>query len=719
MSIQKNKIEYLSVKEIAHILAISPQGMHKRLNNPKYNYKYRINNGNGGKRYEILISSLEPELREKVFKYFDDGDCNAGGEPKTSQSARLSLDLDLHRSSDSHGGKDSADNTFHNNAPFSLEFTSKPLLGETKAAELPALVLFPLKSAAKPVIPDNAKKIALAKFDVVRLWEEFRADKKDKKKADESFIAAFNSGVVSAYLLDITGKTTIKSLYRWSKLLKDNDNSYLALINGYNYTGESELKTSLTDFEKETFIKLYFNDGKMNLGSAYYLLKCAFEQKGLEVKSIATYRRFLSYIKRNHNDFNVLSREGEKAFKDNVMSYVRRDIDNLNPGDALVADGNKLDFQVINPYTGKPTRASLIVFLDWASFDVAGFEIMPTENTQGISSALRNAILNMGKIPKHVYIDNGRAFKGKYFTGCNDFKEANLRGVYEALGIKLTVAKAYNGRAKVVERFFNEFVKSCPPLVSSYVGNCIQNKPAHLLRNEKFHKKLHENDEIPTIEKAKEIINAWLEFYRQKCKKRSGLTIKEYVEKYKGEGVNPDLLDELLMVSAIRTVNRSTIRLFNREYESPALFGKTGKFLVKYSMNDISQIKVYSIKGEYVGIAKAIQTVKAFCETQEDLYSLREELKKQKAQMNFTKKKTRALIGKRGFKGIDFLPVFGEACGVIENAVVLPVQPSTGLPVSAPAPHKKAVGAENLLITRSDDDMKITIFEKLPERGEF
>lgn len=42
---------------------------------------------------------------------------------------------------------------------------------------------------------------------------------------------------------------------------------------------------------------------------------------------------------------------------------------------------------------------------------------MLEENTQNIASALRNAILNLGKIPKFVYLDNGRAFRGKYFMG--------------------------------------------------------------------------------------------------------------------------------------------------------------------------------------------------------------------------------------------------------------------------------------------------------------
>ena len=68
-----------------------------------------------------------------------------------------------------------------------------------------------------------------------------------------------------------------------------------------------------------------------------------------------------------------------------------------------------LNFQVINPFTNRPARAVLAGFLDWKSGALIGYEIMMTENTQCIASALRNAIINLGMIPKVVYQDNGRA----------------------------------------------------------------------------------------------------------------------------------------------------------------------------------------------------------------------------------------------------------------------------------------------------------------------
>ena len=67
---------------------------------------------------------------------------------------------------------------------------------------------------------------------------------------------------------------------------------------------------------------------------------------------------------------------------------------------------------------------------------------MLEENTQAITSALRNSIINLGKIPRICYQDNGKAFKGKYFTG--DFKESGINGLFNKLNIMPVFAQPYN-----------------------------------------------------------------------------------------------------------------------------------------------------------------------------------------------------------------------------------------------------------------------------------
>ena len=121
--------------------------------------------------------------------------------------------------------------------------------------------------------------------------------------------------------------------------------------------------------------------------------------------------------------------------------------------DVLVADGHRLSFQILNPFTGKPARTILLGFLDWKSGYLCGYDIILEEDTQSIASALHNSIINLKAIFKIVYQDNGRTFNVKYFFN-TDFRESDFLGLYGRLGIKVVFAKPYNARAKVIERFF-------------------------------------------------------------------------------------------------------------------------------------------------------------------------------------------------------------------------------------------------------------------------
>ena len=330
--------EYLSIKTIAELTNVNSRTLQRRCESGKYQTR-KVNAGGGksGLKYEILFSSLESELQHKII---------VNSMANTTQGGNFT------------------DEHLHDNAPVSLDFIFDTSIhrGAIEKTCAPISLNFNNNiSNNKPVIPQEAKKLALVKVDIISHWQNFRKDKKNKKEADKDFVIAFNKGLISETLLNSIDKISIRSLQRWNKTLNENKGDYHSLINSYNYTGESELNTSLTDFEKQEFIKLYYNDAQFNLASAYNILKYKFNQNGLEIKSLSTFRRFVEYIKRNHNDFNILSRNGEKALKDKVVPYIKRDTSDFEVGDVLVADGNKLDFMIINPFSGKPSRATMVV----------------------------------------------------------------------------------------------------------------------------------------------------------------------------------------------------------------------------------------------------------------------------------------------------------------------------------------------------------------------
>ena len=285
---------------------------------------------------------------------------------------------------------------------------------------------------------------------------------------------------------------------------------------------------------------------------------------------------------------------------------MKRDASLLEVGDILVADGHKLAFQVINPFTGKPCRATLVGFLDWKSTALVGYEIMLEENTQCIASALRNSIINLDMIPKVVYQDNGRAFRAKYFTDDKGFSELGFQGLYSKLGIETVFARPYNARAKVIERFFKEFQEGFEKLLPSYIGSSIQNKPAYMMRNEKFHKNLH-NEFIPTIEETIKMINMWLSFKNsQPCPNAPDKTVTEVLSERKRQNIDINTLDDLMLATEVKTIQRNGIRFLNCDYFDERLYGFKSKVLIKYNIFDLTSIKVYTPKGEYLCTAERV-----------------------------------------------------------------------------------------------------------------
>ena len=452
--------------------------------------------------------------------------------------------------------------------------------------------------------PEKSKKIALARLDLLNQWKEFRRKSDNKLQADYDFVNLHNTS--NSYLFEILGKISRGTLHRWKSALNGTED-YTKLIPQYKYAKVDEYRTCLTDEEIKIFMGLLLHPNRLCIGKAIALTKYKLQQQGQSyIPADITFRKYANWFKKNNYDKWILARDGEKALSDKVEPYIKRDASLLEVGDILVADGHKLAFNVINPFTGKPTRATLVGFLDWKSTALVGYEIMLEENTQCIASALRNSIINLDMIPKIVYQDNGRAFRAKYFTDDKGFTELGFQGLYSKLGIETVFARPYNARAKVIERFFKEFQEGFEKLLPSYVGSSIDNKPASLMRNEKLHKQIH-NDYIPTLDETIKMIDMWLNFKNsQPCPNAPDKTIAGVLESRKQQNVNINLLDDLMLATAVKTIQRNGIRFLNCDYFDERLYGFKSKVLIKYNLFDLTSIKVYTTKGEYLCTAERV-----------------------------------------------------------------------------------------------------------------
>ena len=452
--------------------------------------------------------------------------------------------------------------------------------------------------------PEKSKQIALARLDVIHKWLEFRKKSQNKLQTDYDFVKLHNTS--NSHLFEILGKISRGSLHRWYSMLNGTED-YTKLLPQYKYSGVNEYRTVLNDEEIKIFMGLLLHPNRVSIGKAIALTKYKLHEQGQSfIPADITFRRYAKWFKDNNYDKWILARDGEKALSDKVEPYIKRDASLLEVGDVLVADGHKLAFQVINPFTGKPCRATLVGFLDWKSTALVGYEIMLEENTQCIASALRNSIINLDMIPKVVYQDNGRAFRAKYFTDDKGFTELGFQGLYSKLGVETVFARPYNARAKVIERFFKEFQEGFEKLLPSYIGSSINNKPAYMMRNEKLHKSWHAYC-VPTIEETIKMIDMWLNFKNsQPCPNTPDKTIAEVLSERKRQNIDINTLDDLMLATEVKTIQRNGIRFLNCDYFDERLYGFKSKVLIKYNLFNLTSIKVFTPKGEYLCTAERV-----------------------------------------------------------------------------------------------------------------
>lgn len=480
--------------------------------------------------------------------------------------------------------------------------------------EINALVPAQPRLVSTEPTTEGQKKAALAKADLLRLYMQALAAAPWGKQgqAREDFITAYNSGLAWPVLFAAIGATSWKTIEGWKIKLKNSGSDALQLADrrGYHKRG----CTGLTQLQTDLLLRCALNPNKPRIAEAIRMAHAVMNTKGIENgHSAATYRRWLTnWIERNYHIW-IFNREGAKAWNDKCAFYLERDYSLINVGDVIVADGHTLNFEVINPWTGKAKRMTLILFLDMKSSMPLGWEIMPTEDTAAISSALRRAILALGKMPQVVYLDNGRAFKSRFFAGSSNFDEAGFEGLYARLGIKTIFAWPYHGQSKTIERFFGTFAE-LERWAPTYTGTSIETKPPRTMRGERLHRKLHEQSTgglVLTLEQAHRAIAAWFDTYAERPQRGhlDGQAPLELFLEGRGPGANREELTWLMMSQEIKTIHQNGITFHGQNYYAPALHQRRHPVVIRYDLQDLSTIYIFETSGEYLCAAEPVDKV--------------------------------------------------------------------------------------------------------------
>ena len=516
---------------------------------------------------------------------------------------------------------------------------------------------FPISIIPKKYIDLGLFRAELViEFNNEREWakenrELLKAQGKTVVEHLEEWLERYNNRLVLPHVYNVNGPVKdVKTLYKWAAKYKK-----------WGFTGicgwsPREKVEPVNETVKKALLSILLHPNRVSPASAARTVKEEFEKRGIPCPSEKSMLRWIEGFKKRNNAVWVLARKGQKALKDKNAPYVMRNWSALSVGDLLIADGHRLDFPIINPYTGKPKRMTMVMFYDAASRFPVGWEIMPEENIQCVHSALWNAIITLGKIPKWVLLDNGKAFKARVFTGKLkdvDFEKTGMKGLYEQLGIKVHFAKPYEPQVKTIERFFNSF-NEIERMIPAYTGASPVDRPAIYKRNEKALQKIYAKDGVRlfTVEEVNSIFAWWIQ---EKYGKRphAGLNGRKPLEVFlegRGKGINLEEFADRFLMEKKCAVRNSMISLFSGlglYYFHPALYNISGKVRVRFTLSNLERVYLYDEDGVYLGMAQVEDAVSAFYKVsgdEKDYEAVKQKIKRKESLLKASKKELKRIL---------------------------------------------------------------------------
>lgn len=179
----------------------------------------------------------------------------------------------------------------------------------------------------------------------------------------------------------------------------------------------------------------------------------------------------------------ILLRDGREALE-RVYPAQERDRSAIEVMGAWNADGHRADVMVRWP-DGETARPIILGFQDVRSGKIVSHRVDRTENQDQVRLAFAQAVERYGA-PDHCYLDNGRAFASKWFTGGSKWRfrfkvrEEDTAGLLIQLGVTVHWTTPYHGQSKPIERAWRDLAENVsrhPAFEGAYLGNSTSTKP--------------------------------------------------------------------------------------------------------------------------------------------------------------------------------------------------------------------------------------------------
>jgi putative transposase len=460
-------------------------------------------------------------------------------------------------------------------------------------------------------------------------------------------------------LYRLRGHRSERALRLWLETYLESNCDMYALI----HRGRNEIRgRKVTYAEQNYLLSLLLSPKRIKVYTAVQNLKSMERLHLLESPSgIKTLQRWCQDWAADNPAVWAQARNGSKFVSEHIIKSIIRDDSLLNVGDVWVADGHKLAFDVVNPTTGRPVRMLLILVIDWASRYPVGASLAVTEDSQHICVAFRNGFLNAYQpgrehenplpayavLPKHVYLDNGKAFRSKLFNEKWEDHDlaTELGGIFPRLGIGVTFAEAYNARAKIIERFFHTMQEQFERFIGTFRGASIADKPATLMRNEKWAKKVFEGTP-PTVEETMAMIGFYIrhvygETPHGGLQGRTPFAVYSSASVPAERRVDPANLNFMMLTAERKRVRNEGIRLNHCLYWHDSLVDHIGQpVVIRFDYADARWILVYSQQDRFICQAELRRAQHPFIKLDPDNPTAHKELQREYQEIKRLQKQT-------------------------------------------------------------------------------
>ncbi|MBP5531580.1 MAG: Mu transposase C-terminal domain-containing protein [Lentisphaeria bacterium] len=362
------------------------------------------------------------------------------------------------------------------------------------------------------------------------------------------------------------------------------------------------------------FYGMFLNQNRLPLAQAYKL--AARKMKELDptvpVPSICAARLAASRL---DPAAVILAREGESAFKNRCMDFIRRDWTDVAPGECVIGDSRTFDTRVRIWDDGKQAwigvRPTITGLLDARSWFFGAYWITAEPVNAGtLIDTLALYLHNTGGVPpRYAYFDNGKDYTARGYS--TPFEAGGKEhSIFGELGITLITALPFNARAKTIERAFRDMMQQFDKAFPDYLGS----KPTERTMGAAYFDKHPE--ELPSLEQFCQVFASWLETWHHTPKRGELHAGKTPAEMWGARPVSAALAPEelrfaLLQPVALRKVGRGPAVSYGNElYYCDALhFGQ--EVLLKTDRLDERHVYVFTPEGALLGEARTRDRIKA------------------------------------------------------------------------------------------------------------